>query len=258
MYHKKLSLSLIFITMCLNNIVYGLNKDDSTLNPDISNMYNVQATQANIINSNYIEKGIDVSTWQGQIDWLKVKKDGIDFAIIRAGFGRNEPRQVDVRFHENMKNAQAAGIKCGAYHYSYAKSPEDAKNEANFFLSIIKGYKFDYPVVFDIEDQSMKKLGKRTLTDICKTFCSTVKKQGYHVAIYSNPDFLRNNLYANELKEYGLWLAHYNDTPAPDFDYHIIWQCTRSGQVNGINGNVDINYSKYNFNLSKNENRALH
>ncbi len=195
----------------------------------------------------YIEKGIDVSSWQRDINWHRVKQSGISFAFIRAGFGRNEPNQVDRKFHEHIRNAKAAGIKCGAYHYSYAVSPRDAVNEANFFLSIIKGYKLEYPVVFDIEEPSMVKLGRRTLTDICKAFCSTVKNAGYYVMIYTNLYWLRNNLYPEELKEYPLWLSQYNYEPSPEFAYHSIWQYTSQGHVDGINGNIDINLSKINF-----------
>ena len=100
-------------------------------------------------------KGIDVSTWQGNIDWNKVKADGIEFAMLRSSFGKENPdKQTDNKFWQNYRNAKAAGVPIGAYHYSYATTVEDAKKEADFFLSIVKGCQFEYPIAFDIEDDS--------------------------------------------------------------------------------------------------------
>ena len=107
-----------------------------------------------------------------------------------------------------MQKAQENGIYCGVYHYSYAVSVEDAVNEANFCIENIKDYKLEYPVAFDIEDKSMIKLGKRTLTDICTAFCDTLEKAGYYAIIYTNPNWLKNYLYKDELfSKYDLWLA---------------------------------------------------
>lgn len=96
-------------------------------------------------------KGIDVSKWNGIIDWYKVKKEGIDFAIIREGYGKKSPTQIDKKFKENIESAKSVGINCGVYHYSYADSMDDAVNEAQFCLENIQGYTLEYPVIFDVE-----------------------------------------------------------------------------------------------------------
>lgn len=186
------------------------------------------------------KKGIDVSVYQGNVDWNRVKNAGIEFAIIREGYGREAPNQVDKSFHTNIRNAQNSGIHCGVYHYSYAINAEDAVKEAQFCLKNIKGYKLEYPVAFDIEDKSMVKLGKRALTDICKAFCDTVESAGYYSIIYTNPNWLQNYLYANELlPSYDLWLAQWG-VSKPSYTCGI-WQNSETGRVDGISGNVDTN-----------------
>lgn len=191
-------------------------------------------------------KGIDVSVWQGVIDWKKVKDSGIEFAMIREGFGRREPKQIDKYFHKNIKAAQDNGIYCGAYHYSYSVSVDDAKEEADFCLSNINDYKLEFPVAFDVEDKSMIKLGKRTLTDICKSFCDYIESAGYYAIIYTNPNWLRNHLYSDELlPKYDIWLADWNkDKPSYQCG---IWQFSDKGSVYGINGDVDMNLSYKNY-----------
>lgn len=187
------------------------------------------------------KKGIDVSKWQGTIDWDKVKKAGIDFAMIRAGFGK-ESTQIDKCFLYNIKHAQANGISVGVYWYSYAKTVEEAIQEAKVCLSIIKPYKLEYPVAFDIEDYSQMNLSKRLKTDICKAFCNTIEKAGYYAAIYVNCNWLDNHLYQEELlAKYDLWLAHWN-ADKPKYNCGI-WQTTDRGLVDGINGCVDLNTS---------------
>lgn len=185
-------------------------------------------------------KGIDVSKHQGSIDWAKVKAAGIEFAMIRAGFGKNL-NQVDECFAANVKGAQAVGIKAGAYHYSYAQSTEDAKKEAAFFLSLIKGYKLEYPVAFDIEDPSQTKLGKNVCTDIALTFCNIVEKAGYFTMFYCNPAWIKSYLNMTKLSRFGLWLANWG-VSSPAYKCGI-WQYTSDGSVPGISGRVDMNYS---------------
>lgn len=187
-------------------------------------------------------KGIDVSTWQNNIDWSKVKESGVEFAIIREGYGKNDPNQIDDCFHINAEEAQKNGIPFGVYHYSYAQSVNDAANEANFCLSNINKYKLEYPVVLDIEDSSMQHLGKRTITDICKAFCEQIEQAGYYAMIYCNVNWLENYLYKDELlTRYDLWLAHWK-VDSPKYECGI-WQYSDSGKVSGISGNVDMNIS---------------
>lgn len=185
-------------------------------------------------------KGIDVSTWQGDIDWKKVKADGIEFAMLRSSFGKeNIEKQTDNKFHQNYKNAKAAGIPVGAYHYSYAKTVEDAKKEADFFLSVIEGCQFEYPVAFDIEDASQMNLGKKLITDIIMAFCERVQSAGYYVSIYTNLDWLTNRIDMSRAKIFDVWLAQWNDKPTYTGSFGM-WQYSAKGTVNGISGSVDM------------------
>lgn len=191
-------------------------------------------------------RGIDVSQWQGVIDWQSVKKNGVDFAIIRAGYGK-EYDQVDLKFHENMKNAQAAGMDCGAYWYSYATTVEAAYREAEVCYNTIKDYDFTYPIYFDIEEASQEALSTAQVSAIIEAFCTTLQEKGYYVGLYSNANFLSSKVYSNVLSKYDIWVAHYGvDAPRYSGDYGI-WQYASNGSVSGINGNVDINYGYLNY-----------
>jgi lysozyme len=189
-------------------------------------------------------KGIDVSKWQGAINWPLVKQDGIEFAMIRVGYGSSSGDScvLDPRFHENVAGALSVGIEVGIYLYSYAKSPQAAQKEAQFVLDYIAPYsgKLAYPIVFDIEDNSQKKLGKATITAMVEAFCSTIEKSGYYASFYANLDWCKNYLDMNTLKKYDLWLAHWTDNPSKAYPYGM-WQYTSKGAVNGISGRVDMN-----------------
>ena len=187
-------------------------------------------------------KGIDVSVWQGNINWNKVKADGIEFAIIRSGWGWFGDGEKDRYFDQNIKNAKNAGVKVGVYHYSYASSIENARQEAKYCLDIVKasGVSLDLPIYFDIEDKSIgNNYDKKTRTNMCIAFCSEIENAGYWAGVYSNLNWFNNYLDKHELfKRYTIWFAQYNDTREMDCD---IWQYTSSGRVNGISGNVDMN-----------------
>ena len=194
-------------------------------------------------------KCIDVSTWQGDIDWKKVKAAGYGHAILRAGFGR-ESTQVDNKFEKNYKNAKAAGVKLGAYWYSYAVDKADAVKEAKACLSVLKGKTFEMPVYFDMEESSMTKLGKTKLTEMAKAFCDTIKEGGFVPGVYSNPNWFNNYLDYNALKKlYSIWLAQYNKVAQYECD---VWQYASDGKVNGISGSVDMNII-YNSSIIKSE-----
>lgn len=187
------------------------------------------------------EKLIDVSTWNGNIDWDKVYKSGVRYAMIRSSFGVENPNQIDNKFVRNIENAIKAGVKCGIYHYSYAKSAAEAKKEADFCLKTIKNYEIDLPVAFDIEDSSQTSLGKDTLTNIVIAFCDKIKSAGYTPMLYCNPSWLNSYLHKDKLiGKYDLWLAHWG-VSSPAFKC-TIWQYSDSGIVSGISGNVDLNY----------------
>lgn len=183
--------------------------------------------------------GIDISKWNGKIDFQKVKNYGTDFLIIRSSYGKESPNQIDKRFEENYKNAKAVGIPVGVYHYSYADSVEDARKEAQFCLKNISGKQLEYPVCFDIEDRTQLCLSNHQRTDICKAFCEEIENAGYYVMIYCNFNWYKNYLCFDELKKYDLWLAHW-DVTEPGTECGI-WQKTNKGQIDGINGNVDLN-----------------
>lgn len=189
-------------------------------------------------------KIIDVSTWQGNIDWSEVKADGVQGAIIRAGFGK-VASQKDNKFERNYTNAKAVGMPIGAYWYSYATSVADAKKEAEVCLSILKGKQFEYPIYYDLEDPSMTGCGKSVLTQIATTFCETLESAGYYVGIYSNPNWLKNYLNYNTVKKYTLWLAHWG-VSEPSYECGL-WQYSSSGSVSGISGRVDMNWGYQDF-----------
>ena len=189
-------------------------------------------------------KGIDVSEHQGVIDWAKVAKDGVQFAVIRAGYGR-ELSQKDKQFERNYAGAKAAGIQVGAYWYSYANSVERGEQEARTCLKVLDGKHLDLPVFFDQEyEPGILKLSTKTRTDIVLKFLETIKAAGRPCGPYSSTNFITANLQANRLTEYPLWIAEYGSK------LHYTgkvwaWQYTSKGRVNGIRGNVDCNHGYF-------------
>lgn len=184
-------------------------------------------------------KGIDVSKHNGTIDWAKVKAAGVQFAMLRAGYGRYD-NQKDEQFEANYKGATAAGIPVGAYHYSYATTAEQAKHEAEVFLGWIKGKTLTYPVAFDIEDKKQANLGVSLISNIIRAFCEAVEAAGYYVVVYANKDWLTNRIDADCKSRYDIWLAQWTDKPTYAGSYGI-WQYTSDGAVDGIEGRVDMN-----------------
>ena len=181
---------------------------------------------------------IDVSCWQVDVDYNKVKASGIEAVIIRAGYGR-ETSQKDTQFETHYKNAKNAGLKIGAYWYSYADSVEDAKKEANACLACVKGKTFDMPIYFDMEDNSQVHLGKATLTQMAKVFCETIKAGGYRAGVYANLNWFNNYLDYSELRKlYSIWLAQYYTSNGKECD---IWQNSSTGKISGVNGDCDTN-----------------
>ena len=182
--------------------------------------------------------GIDVSVHNGDIDWGKVKADGIDFAILRAGYGRLAS-QKDEKFEQNYSGAKAAGIPVGAYWYSYAMTPEEAELEADVFLSVIKGKQFEMPVYFDLEEKKQFDLGKESVSAIMRAFLKKVESAGYFVGLYGSASSLTTHT-ADDIKSwYTIWLAHWVDQTNYSGTYGI-WQHSEKGKVAGINGNVDL------------------
>lgn len=192
-------------------------------------------------------KGIDVSEFQGNIDWRRVKADGVDYAFIRLGYRGYGTGKInlDKYFHQNMKNAAAAGVKVGVYFYTQAVNEAEAREEANFVLDQIKGYKLDYPVALDIEDAGSSSartinMTKQQNTDVVRAFCDTIAAAGKKPLIYANSRWFISKLDMKQLTNYDKWLAQYYVVPFFPYDFQI-WQYTGAGRVDGISGNVDMN-----------------
>lgn len=204
-------------------------------------------------------KGIDVSEWQGNLtknNWLKVKNSGIQFVILRCGYttyGKSKKKYVDRYFENNYKICKEIGLPIGVYYYSCATSETEAKEEANFVLSLIKNKKFEYPVVIDTEDNhninkstnspvSQASIGKYKLTPLIKTFCEIIESKGYYVSIYASTYWFKNNLILEDLKLYDKWIAQWSKTVSVSYKYGM-WQYSSQGTVNGLSGNIDLDYA---------------
>lgn len=193
-------------------------------------------------------KGIDVSKHQGEIDWEKVKKDGIKYAIIRAGYGKNT---VDKFFEENINGCIKNNIPVGIYWFIYGINEQEAVENAEMCHSVIKKYKdkISMRVWCDLEydtDSNANKRGvfltKTIRTNMVIAFCERLKKYGYEVGNYANPDYLKTKFNASALIAYPLWLAGYSITENTAKSYKpTIWQYSSKGKVSGIKGNVDMN-----------------
>ena len=210
--------------------------------------------------------GIDVSKYQGQINWTQVKNDGIDFAFIKVagrGYGTGK-LYYDTWYKENLKNASLAGVKVGAYFFSQAITVQEAVEEASMMIDALKGYHISYPVVFDWETSDGYRtnigISKATMTAMADTFCSMLEAAGYKAMVYANTyDFERFD--ATYLtSKYASWLARYTaayknngvrytaGNPLPPLKYpYQIWQYSSTGRVNGISGNVDMNIAFTDF-----------
>ena len=191
--------------------------------------------------------GVDVSSYQKEVDWQQVKDAGFSFAMLRAGFrgyGASGLMKEDSFAQTNYQNAKAAGLMVGAYFFSQAITVEEAIEEAQFLLEIVQDWELDMPLVFDWEclEDTYRTTGvdARLLTDLAKAFCETVKGAGHRVMVYFNPNQSRKDMYLSELTDYGFWLAMYSDNM--NYAYKVdMWQYTRSGDVPGIPGKADIN-----------------
>lgn len=215
-------------------------------------------THQDVFDGRTILHGIDVSQWNGTINWTKVKEAGIDYAFIRVGYrgygsaGTLSAATKDTYFDTNMKNAIAAGVKVGVYIFSQAITVKEAQAEANYILNYIGDYDITMPLIMDYEYASdasdggrvkTAKLTKAKATNICLAFCETITEAGYTPMVYANKSMLESQLNASTItaKGYRTWLANYttNTTYAGDYDF---WQYSSNGKVSGISGNVDMNF----------------
>ena len=183
---------------------------------------------------------IDVSTWQGNIDFNKVKLSGIDYVILRAGYGR-ELDQIDNRFVENYEKAKAAGLKVGAYWFSYSESVDEAFKEAEACLYCLGGRKLDMPLYYDLEiDSVMERMTKSEYTQMALNFCSVIESAGYRPGIYSSVSVYQTKLDHSRFLRDGIsvWNAHWSSKCTIECD---VWQYSENGSVSGIYGDVDMN-----------------
>lgn len=195
-----------------------------------------------------IHMGIDVSKWNGNIDWNAVKEAGIEYAIIRCGYRGSSTGALveDPYFKQNMKNAKAAGIKVGIYFFTQATNEVEAVEEASMALALLDGANLDYPIFIDTEGAGgngrADGLDVETRTVVCDAFCRTVKNEGYTAGIYASRNWYYKKLTMDTLNNYYIWLAEYRETPLYEGHYEM-WQYTSSGHVNGITTRVDLDIS---------------
>lgn len=198
--------------------------------------------------------GIDVSVFQGDIDWDAVKNDGIDFVMLRVGYrgyGQKGIMGKDDKFDSNYEGAKKAGLKVGAYFFSQATNESEAREEADFVLDAVRDCPLDYPIAYDWEfvDNDEARTNGMTSEDItvcAKAFCEAIKSAGKVPVIYFNCETGYFNYDLPQVKDYDFWLAEYYDTPSFYYNYKM-WQYSKTGSVDGISGDVDMNISIVDF-----------
>lgn len=195
--------------------------------------------------------GIDVSKWQGNIDWKKASKQ-IDFAMIRAGYG-SVLSQKDTKFESNYNGCKANNVPVGAYWYNYAKTVDAAKQEAKVCIQVLKNHDLDYPVFYDVEEQSVLALGRTKVSAITKAFLNELEAAGYRVGIYSMLSALNNYFSDDLLNTYDVWLAHVNVKKTSYKKPYAIWQYSWVGKIDGISGDVDCNYCYKDYSIIKDD-----
>ena len=221
----------------------------------------IEAIQIRIVNKYKREyKGIDVSQFQGNINWQLVKASGIEFAFIRVGYrgyGKAGNFREDSMYWNNMNAAKNAGIKVGVYFVTQATTYQEAVEEAIWVLERVKPYKIEFPIALDLEEPGKENpadvgraehLDRNARTYLAKVFCETIQNSGYIPMIYTNLNWANNKLYMAELNSFDTWIAQYNSKNTTDYTgKYSIWQYTSQGIINGIFGAVDLNkcYKKY-------------
>ena len=192
------------------------------------------------------QHGIDVSRYQGSINWPQVAAGGQQFAIVRLGSSNNGGLYVDPYFLQNVNGAHAAGLRVGAYYYSYARSPNAVIQELTVFLNALAGLQLEYPVFVDVEDSSLASLGRDELTRLVQFAMDILYQRGWYAGWYSYTNFIAASLNPSALSSYPLWLADYRTQPGFSGEY-AMWQYSATGSVSGINGACDLNESYVDF-----------
>lgn len=205
--------------------------------------------KSNLVQTYKDVKGIDVSSWQGKIDWDKVKDSGIDFVMIRCGFRShvNEEINEDKNFKYNISEANRVGIPVGIYFYSTAINEKEALSEASFVLNLVKDYDITYPIVYDFElfdKQRTEGVSDKVINDNAIYFLDYIRAHGYQGMLYSNLDNLRKHWNFPIFEGYKFWYAQYMDVANESVSYDM-WQYADNGRIKGIKGPVDLNEANF-------------
>ncbi len=201
---------------------------------------------------NVVARGIDVSEHNSEgkspINWSTVRSAGYDFAMLRTGYGSEDwDNQTDAYFKQYYQDATQAGLKVGAYHYSYATNVTMAAQEAEFCLHILGGRPMDYPVVYDVENSNQAGLSAETLGQMVDAFCSRIQQAGYKAAVYSFVDFYQSHLTSPLVRKYDLWIARTGGASSPGISVpYTMWQYATES-VPGVDGACDVDYSFYDY-----------
>lgn len=192
------------------------------------------------------QSGIDVSRYQGNVNWSRVAASGKQFVIVRVGSTNSSGLYVDPYFLQNVNGAHAAGLRVGAYYYTYATTQTAVTQELNMFLNAMEGLKLEYPVFVDVEASSLASLGRAQLTNLVKYAMDILRQRKWYSGWYSYTSFINSYLNPGALADYPLWVADYRSNLGYTGSY-TMWQYSSSGNVNGISGAVDLNYAYQDF-----------
>lgn len=202
------------------------------------------------LNSSSGVLGIDVSKWNGNIDWNAVKNSGVSYVIIRCGYRGSTTGALieDPMFKSNIKGASGAGLKVGVYFFTQAVDEVEAVQEASMVLSLIKGYNISFPVFLDVEATTgnngrADKISTASRTAVCRAFCQTIQNSGYKAGIYANKTWLNSYIDTPSLTNYRIWLAQYASAPSYTRTKYDMWQYSSKGRISGISTDVDMNIS---------------
>ncbi len=198
--------------------------------------------------ASYLAKGIDVSRWQGSVNWAEVKEDGIEFVMLGLGRLNGNVPQPDPYFKVNIAGALSQNIKVGVYLYSMALTETQARAEAQYVLDQIDGYKISYPVAFDIEDPTQMKLTTKERTDITIAFLQVIAEAGYYPMIYASESWFNASMDLSRLTMYDKWVARWSPVE-PSLRPFTMWQYSSTGKVKGISAAVDLDYCYVDYSL---------
>lgn len=236
---KRLHIWLAACVICLSVMGLSLESHASVIWGKNENGIYVNSQGAPIARA--VKKGIDVSKYQGTIDWDTVKNTDVEFVIIRCGVGENIEVQDDAQWLRNATECERLGIPYGVYLYSYATTEEKAVSEAEHVLRLIEGRELSYPVYYDLESTSIAGLTAEQHAVVAKAFCDKIEAAGYQTGIYASKSWFETKLTDSWFDSKERWVAHYETSCGYTGAYRM-WQCTNTGTVEGVDGSVDINF----------------